>query len=356
MHLGCMILFLFLASFDVASQSLPKLTPRQLAVNQLVNASRILASQGVADDCAGHISIRDPLSSDTFLITGGSRTPAQVTPADVTVARINDSQVISAALEDHEPPIRPAEIFIHSSIYQRFPNSTVNSIAYYQAEQLLPWSLFSSDSAGINTSLVTTDDLTGFFATTSGASFLGPHPAPVFSIFDDDPDAATIAVDDVAKGFSLATRFGPADATVASVNETDGFRPLVLMRNDGATVVGTTVPEVTFRFVQAVKSARIQHHASMLSAQNGSVPRFVPAQAIKSSDEYLRSWLLWISQVENAMAADVARSPELWAGSGNAAGTGAGSENAASMKGPLSKGLALIVICTTISLASLLSL
>ncbi|GAC71114.1 hypothetical protein PANT_1c00006 [Moesziomyces antarcticus T-34] len=356
MHFGCTITFLLLASFDVASQSLPKLTPRQLAVNQLVNASRILASQGVADDCAGHISIRDPLSPDTFLITGGSRTSAKITPADVAVVRINDSQVISAALDDHEPPIRPAEIFIHSSIYQRFPNTTVNSIAYYQAEQLLPWSLFASDSAGVNTSQVTANDLTGFFATTAGASFMGAHPAPVFSVFDDDPDATTIAVDDVAKGLSLATMFGPADAAVASVNETDGFRPLVLMRNDGATVVGTTVPEVTFRFVQAVKSARIQHHASLLSAQSGSVPRFVPAQATKTSDEYLRSWLLWISQVEDGMAADVARSPELWAGSGNAAATGAGSENAASMKAPLSKGLALFVICSTFSLTSLLSL
>lgn len=325
--------------------SLPKLTPRQLAVNQLVNASRILAYQGIADDSPGHISIRDPLSPNTtFLITGGSSTAAQITPADIAVVRINDSVVTSAALSGYAPPLRPAEIFIHSSIYQRFPNTTVSSIAYYRAEQLLPWSLFPTNVTNITSSAVTTADLTGFYAATSATAFMGALPAPVFNVFDAEPSTTSVAVDNTIKGYELAQKFGPSDAAVHTVNETDGFRPLVLMRNDGATVVGTTVPETVFRFVQAAKNARVQYHSSFLATANGSVPQLLPLAATKTGDNYLRSWLLWMSQIEPSINADSVRSPELWKGNRDS-NSGVSNTNGGVTRRPFAVSVSLLAIC-----------
>lgn len=328
-------------------------------MNQLVNASRILAYQGIADDSPGHISVRDPLSPDTaFLITGGTGTAAKITPADIAVARINDSVITSAALSGYDPPIRPAEVFIHSSIYQRFPNTTVNSIAFYRAEQLLPWSLFSSNTSSITTTQATTADLTGFFAATSGTAFMGVHPAPVFSVFDSEPNTTSVAVDNTIKGLALARKFGPSGATVETINDADGFRPLVLMRNDGATLVGTTVPEVVYRFIQADKSARVQYHLSFLSSANDSIPQFLPSGVTKTSDEYLRSWLLWMSQIEPFINADSARSPELWKGAGDStsSGSGNGNSNSGAMRQPCASYAPMLTIGLTLLLATSISL
>lgn len=301
----------------MSCKSLPKLTPRQLAVNQLVNASRILAYHGIADDLPGHISVRDPLSPDaTFLITGGTGPAAHVSPADIAVARINDSVVTSPALEGFPLPLRPAEVFIHSSIYERFPNTTVSCIAFYRAEQLIPWSLFSTSQGNDTSPEATTGDLNRFFGTTSGTAFMGPYPAPVFSVFDAEPNTTSVAVDNAIKGYALAERFGPLNTSTETTSQSNGFRPLVLLRNDGATVVGTSVPETVFRFVQAAKSARVQYHSVSLATASGSMSQFLPATATKLSDEYLRSWLLWMSQIERSLNADSVRSPELWQGSG----------------------------------------
>lgn len=273
----------------------------------------MLAQQTIADDSPGHISIRDPLAPNVaFLITAGTRPAAQVTPADIAVARINDSIVTSAALSGYAAPARPAEIFLHSSIYQRFPNTTVASIAFYRPEQLLPYTLFPDQSANGSAADATVSDMTSLYAATSGAAFMGGYAAPVFDAFDAEPATITPSVDNVVKGFALAQKFGPANARVGSVNETDGFRPLVLMRNDGATVVGTSVPETVFRFVNAVKSARVQYHASSMAFGNGSKPLFLPNAAAKVNDAYLRSWLLWMTQIEDGIRSDEARSPELW--------------------------------------------
>ncbi|EST07000.1 Class II aldolase/adducin N-terminal [Kalmanozyma brasiliensis GHG001] len=307
------LLLLLAAVKLVASQALPQLTPRQLAVNQLVNASRILAQQTIADDSPGHISIRDPLAPNlAFLITAGTHPAAQITPADIAVARINDSIVTSAALSGYPAPARPAEIFLHSSIYQRFPNTTVASIAFYRPEQLLPYTMFPDKSSNASAADATVSDMTSLYAATSGAAFMGGYAAPVFDAFDAEPATITPSVDNVVKGFALAQKFGPANARAGSVNETDGFRPLVLMRNDGATVVGTSVPETVFRFVNAVKSARVQWQASAMAFGNGSRPLFLPNAAAKANDAYLRSWLLWMTQIEDSIRADEARSPELW--------------------------------------------
>lgn len=314
-----------------------------------------MAYQGIADDSVGHISVRDPLSPDTtFLITAGSGAAAQISPADIAVVRINDSVVTSAALSGYAPPTRPATIFIHSSIYQRFPNTTVSSIAYYQAEQLIPWSLFSTNTANTSASEVTAADLTGFYATTSGTAFMGAHPAPVFNVFEAEPSTTSGAVDNTIKGYELAQKFGPADASVQTVNLTDGFRPLVLMRNDGATVVGTTVPETVFRFVQAAKSARILQHTSSMTATNGSVPQYLPVAATKTEDEYLRSWLLWMSQIEPSINADSSRSPELWKGNGDS-GSGTNS-NAGESQRACAKAISIWAACFALLLSTVLSM
>ncbi|TKY86857.1 hypothetical protein EX895_004145 [Sporisorium graminicola] len=353
------VLVLVLGANLVVSQSgLPTLTPRQLAVNQLVNASRILAYQGIADGSPGHISIRDPFSPSTaFLISANTRTAAQITPADIAVVRINDSIVTSAALDGYAAPARPAEVFIHSSIYQRFPNTTVSSIAYYSSEQLLPWTLFTARLANGTSADATVSDVSSLYAATSGASFMGSHPAPVFNAFDAEPNTTSVNVDSVVKGFDLAQKFGPAGTGVQTVNQSDGFRPLVLMRNDGATVVGTSVPEVVFRFIQAAKSARVQYHAASLLWSNGTAPLFLPTAATKTTDDYLRSWLYWMTQIEPSINADSTRSPELWKGSGaSSAGSGSGSKgtSGAAGKQPDPCSTAMLALVATVLHAVLL--
>lgn len=183
---------------------------------------------------------------------------------------------------------------------------------------------------------------------------MGPHPAPVFNVFDAEPGTATVAVDNTIKGFGLAEKFGPVNASVQTVNQTDGFRPLVLMRNDGATVVGITVPETVFRFVQAAKSARVQYHSSFLTSSNGSVPQFLPNGATKTTDEYLRSWLLWMSQIEPSINADSTRSPELWKGDGTSSPANTNSGVPAFQ--PFGSLASLLPVSATFILATLLSI
>ncbi|SNX88043.1 uncharacterized protein MEPE_06754 [Melanopsichium pennsylvanicum] len=345
---ACLFL-LFSAAFALtASQFLPKLTPRQLAVNQLVNASRILALQGIADDSLGHISVRDPLSPNTaFLITAGSSVPAHVTPADIAVVRINDSVVTSAALSAYPPPKPNPGIFIHSSIYQRFPNTTVSSIAYYAPEQLLPFALFPDNSPNVTSTSVTPEDLTGFYAVTSGAAFLGAYPAPVYSVFDAESGATSVTVDNAIKGYEMAQKFGPAGASSQTVNLKDGFRPLVLMRNDGATMVGATVPETVFRFVQAVKNARVLYH--FLSSTDAIVPQFLPAGvATEATDNpTVRSWLLWMSQIEASIKADSARSPELWEGD-SVSNSSSVNKNHGAHQQPFAASASILAVCVAI--------
>lgn len=313
-------------------------------MNQLVNASRILAYHGIADDSVGHISMRDPQSPNTtFLVTGGSRTAAQVTPADIAVVRINDSVVLSAALTGYPTPPRPAEIFIHSSIYQRLPNTTVSSIAYFQAEQLLPWALYPANTTNATTSEEAASDPIGFYAATAGAAFMGVNPAPIFDVFDAEPGTDSVAVDNTLKGYALAQTFESTNALSQTVNQSDGVRPLVLMRNDGATVVGTTVPETVFRFIQAAKNARVLYHASSLASANRSEPQFLPSVAIQSSDTYLRSWSLWMSQIEPSINADATRNPDLWKGNDDS-GSGPTVTNGAAALQPKTLSVSILAI------------
>ncbi|PWZ00409.1 hypothetical protein BCV70DRAFT_95051 [Testicularia cyperi] len=309
-------------SVSVAAQTLPTLTPRQLAVNQLVNASRILAYYSIADDGPGHISVRDPSSpGDTFLITGGDSAPGQVRPADIAVVRINDSVVVGAALGGFAAPTRPAEVFIHSSIYQRFPNTTVNSIAYYRPEQLIPYSIYPAYVANA-TSGEASNNASSFLPTTQSVAFLGPHAAPIFNLFDSEPNATTAAVDNAVKGFALSVKFGPQGTSVSTIQDANGFRPLVLMRNDGATTAGLTVPEVVFRLMQAVKNARILSNSlataliggTTISSSSSAQIQFLPSTATQTSDNYLRSWLVWMSSIEAGINEDQTRNPAAWAG------------------------------------------
>ncbi len=90
--------------------------------------------------------------------------------------------------------------------------------------------------------------MTSLYAATSGAAFLGgfPHlcsthstPSPARPL---QPSTTSSRVLPWLRSLGLVVR------GERTVNLTDGFRPLVLMRNDGVTVVGTSVPETVFRF------------------------------------------------------------------------------------------------------------
>lgn len=125
----------------------------------------------------------------------------------------------------------------------------------------------------------------------------------------------SVAIDNTIKGHALARAVGPANANISTVTQDPGYRPLVLMRNDGAIVSATSVPEVVFRFVAAVKNARV--YSSMIAtigtaSTNGATPYFLPGTATRTTDNYLRSWLYWMTQIESSMLADQARHPELW--------------------------------------------
>jgi ribulose-5-phosphate 4-epimerase/fuculose-1-phosphate aldolase len=227
---------------------------------ELALANRILFGQGVFD-AFGHVSVRDPIRSDRFLISKG-KAPALVEAEDILSLDL-DGQLLSDQGERSY-----LERFIHAGIYRARPD--VRSIVHSHSPAVVPFTVSR------HMRLKPVCHMSGFLRSST----------PLFEIRDHAGPASDLLVRSPALGAALATCL--RDAAV------------VLMRGHGCTVVGSSLLQAVFRAVYTEKNARIQTQAEAL----GEVEFLTDAEA-QAADESNdgqagRAWEFWALQARSS--------------------------------------------------------
>lgn len=193
-------------------------------IEDLITAYAILVCEGVLDSF-GHISVRSVIKPDRFLMPRASP-PSLVRQEDVLEFRVDDSQ-----------PINPSqrrvsgERYLHGEIYKEKPD--VCAIVHSHSQAVIPFSLTSIKLRPVIVQ----------------AGFL-PLDVPNFEIRDVRGQGRGMQITDPARGAALA--------------KTLGSSPLVLMRGHGATVVGSSIKQVTVFSAYVDINARMQAQAMQL--------------------------------------------------------------------------------------------
>jgi ribulose-5-phosphate 4-epimerase/fuculose-1-phosphate aldolase len=223
--------------------------------SRLVLANRILANEDVLD-AFGHVSVRHPDHPDRFLLSC-SRAPELVEQGDI-LAFDSDSRPVA---ETRSPLY--IERFIHGEIYRARPD--VQAICHHHAPAVMPFCI-----AGVPLRPVY-----------QHGAMLGPE-VPFWNSQDEFGDT-NLLVTDVRQGASLARALGP--------------NWVVLMRNHGATVVGTSLIELVFRSVTSCRNAGFQLAAGQLGPVQGLTPGETAKAGQVSPAAMERAWAYWASRV-----------------------------------------------------------
>jgi HCOMODA/2-hydroxy-3-carboxy-muconic semialdehyde decarboxylase len=222
---------------------------------ELAIAGRVLVRQGVLD-AFGHVSARDPLQPDRFLMPR-RRPPALVEPDDILAFDFDGSPI-----EAEGPPVF-LERFIHAAIYAARPDAM--AVIHSHSPRAVAFSVTSAPLRAV--------------CHTCG--FLG-EGAPTFEIRDVAGDASDLLIRDLALGRALAEVLGP--------------HALVLMRGHGSTCVGASIPHAVYRAVYAEINARIQLDAARL----GQITYLTEAEAATAEAtaplQVERCWDLWCAE------------------------------------------------------------
>jgi ribulose-5-phosphate 4-epimerase/fuculose-1-phosphate aldolase len=190
---------------------------------QLAVANRILVAQSVLDTF-GHVSVRDSLHKDRFLLAR-NMAPGAVRAEDI-IAYDLDSKPIDAGGRSSY-----LERFIHGEIYRTHPE--VNAVVHSHSASIIPFG--------------TTDvPLKPIYHM---ASFLGAG-APIFEIREAGGDATDLLISNNALGKALAAKLGNA--------------PVMLLRGHGDVAVGTSLRQAIFRAVFAEVNAKIAAQALLI--------------------------------------------------------------------------------------------
>ncbi|MES2257965.1 MAG: class II aldolase/adducin family protein [Pseudomonadota bacterium] len=221
-------------------------------VDDLVAASHVLAAHGVVDGF-GHVSVRHDKNPRHVLISR-SMAPALVTAADIIEL---DEQCEPVDARAGSPFL---ERFIHCEIYRE--RADVQAVVHNHAPEVIPFTV----------SAVPLRPLYHMSA------FLG-EGVPVFEIRDH----AGAASDMLIRSRPLAQ----------ALSRTLGGNAVVLMRGHGATVVGVSLPQVTFRAVYTQVNARLQMDAMRLGTVNFLTAREAAAAAATNDGQVRRAWDLW---------------------------------------------------------------
>jgi HCOMODA/2-hydroxy-3-carboxy-muconic semialdehyde decarboxylase len=232
--------------------------PDTKLVDDLVAANHILADLSVLDGF-GHVSFRSDKDPNRYFMSR-SLAPELVTAADIMEFDLEDNAV--------DPRGRAVylERFIHGAIYKARPD--VKAIVHDHPPALIAFS-------------VSTVKLQPIYHM---GSFLGGE-VPVFEIRPAG-GMTDMLVRNLALGEALAKALGD--------------HPVVLMRGHGAVVVGSSLPQATFRAVYSVENAKLQAEAM----RYGPVTYLAPEEAAKSTvtndGVLLRAWDLWKRKVTKA--------------------------------------------------------
>ena len=218
--------------------------------DDLVIANRILFHQGIVDGF-GHISARSEADPSKFLMA------RYVAPGLVTSDDMREFDLDSTPIKDGERHY--SERFIHGEIYK--VRSDVRAVIHCHAAPLIPFGVTKTPLRPIY-------HMSAFLAA----------GVPVFEIRD------TAGMTD------MLIRTPQLGAALA---QTLGDGPMALMRGHGATFVGDSIRQVTYRAIYATQNAVSQ----MEAVQLGEVTYLDPQEAAKmeshARDILNRPWEIW---------------------------------------------------------------
>lgn len=254
-------------------------------LSTLITANHILDYNSVLDGL-GHISVRNPLNSSTFFMTG-KPPPALVASAqDLAEYYISDASPVSAALQGRGSS-EFDEKFIHQSILKRYPSQ--NSVVHSHARSVIPFGI--SDVA-----FKPTYHMTGFMGDT----------VPVFDIaqYYLPNDTQNMLINNLRFGSFLADAFSTA-AHNTTKNNTGPDYTLVLQRGHGFATVGTSIEQAVYRAIYTTWNAEVLATAVEVQETIGRAPsslKLLTAREAKDcgpmddSGGSVKDWPLWVAQ------------------------------------------------------------
>ncbi|KAK4198383.1 class II aldolase and Adducin N-terminal domain-containing protein [Triangularia verruculosa] len=263
--------------------------------HDFISALHILHYHDVLD-AYGHLSVRNPLMRDTFIMSR-NMAPALVSGADDLITLTVDGARPTDPSNQNQ---LFSERFIHSEIYKQHPD--VNAVVHSHCQAVLPFTIN-------RVRLRPVIHLGGF---------LRPEGCPVFDTrnyegmrlgpthsdnsTDDGSASSDLLVKDEFLGRKLAYKFIDTKTTV------------VLMRGHGFTTVAPTLQTVVFRAIYTAQNVAVQKEAIMMQnaamAVVGTFPmgadpgiHFLSKGEAAAASEMCertvkRPWDLWVREVE----------------------------------------------------------
>lgn len=236
----------------------PERERRRQAGADLVAANRILARYGVLD-AYGHVSVRDPLDPERFLLAR-HMAPGIVQRRDLLWFGLDGEPLGKRAVKPY------TERYIHAAIYAERPQ--VNGVVHSHSHAIIPFGVTGTPLRPI----------------ASVGAFLD-RTVPVF-------DTQSVAGDT-----DLMVRDLPLGKALAGVL---GEHPVALMRGHGAVAVGKSLREAVFRAIYTEINARIQTAALQLG---GTIAYLTPGESQRlqahwdADPTYRRPWEYWCAEV-----------------------------------------------------------
>jgi HCOMODA/2-hydroxy-3-carboxy-muconic semialdehyde decarboxylase len=228
------------------------LTPLKHALEELVTANRILASEGVVD-AFGHVTIRHPAEADRYMMAR-ARAPECVVLEDVMEFTLDGTPLDPRGRKAY------AERHIHGAIYEMYPE--VRAVVHNHSPSVIP---FGITGAALRPVM-------------HMSASIGAH-VPVWDSRARFGDT-NLLVTSMAMGRDLATALGSG--------------AVALMRGHGCVVAGKSLREVVFNSVYLQLNAELQLKATALGSitflSDGEVEAVL---ATRSSFTFERAWEYW---------------------------------------------------------------
>ena len=232
-------------------------------ISDLVSANHILYDQGVVD-AFGHVSARHDRDPERFLLAR-NMAPGLVTADDIVEYHLDGTPINAAGRASY------LEIFIHGEIYRARPD--VMAVVHSHSPAVVPFSTVKTAP------LRAMCHMAGFLGTAT----------PVYEIRDFAGAGSNLLITDNRLGATLA--------------QTLGDRPVVLMRGHGSTAVGDSLQAAVYRAVYTEVNARMQADAMRLGPVNFLTEEEGRAIAQTNQGQLKRPWDLWKMTAEIRCAA-----------------------------------------------------
>lgn len=222
-------------------------------IDDLVAANHVLAVKGIIPGW-GHVSVRNPENPDRYFMS------RSLAPELVTVDDIVEFDLDSRAIEPKDSR-GYRERFIHGEIYKARPN--VMAVVHNHSPAVI--------SFGIGTT-----SLRPVFH--QAAFLLGGVPIWDYRDFGLADGAL---VDTPERGRALASTLSD--------------RAVVLMKNHGVAIVGTSISMVVGRSIMLEQNAEMQNAA----LARGDDVTYLELTGDTADGDFLRGWDLWKWQIES---------------------------------------------------------